>query len=135
MGITRAQIASLRGKIERLCSHLEDSEKVYVPIYKGETREDAIIAFERQFGPTPVTRMWFGHDNWRTREEAVGSALHMPGITRRQLRLVATFLDGKTRGIPTAACFERMRQRQDQQHISGKQVIDDENKDGGSLPG
>lgn len=53
MGITRAQIASLRGRIERLSSHIEDGEKMYVPIYKGETREEAIIHFERQFGPTP----------------------------------------------------------------------------------
>jgi hypothetical protein len=111
MGITRAQIASLRGRIERLSSHLEDGEKMYVPVYKGETREQAIIQFERQFGPTPITRMWFGSDNWRTRGEVVGSSLHVPGITRRQLKLLSAFLDGKARGIPSAAYCERMRHR------------------------
>ena len=45
MRITRAQIASLRGRIERLSSHLEDGEKRYVPVYKGETREEAILEF------------------------------------------------------------------------------------------
>ena len=102
MGITRTQIASLRGKIEGLSSRLEDGEKMYVPVYKGETREEAITEFERQFGPTPTNRMWFGYDQGRTREEVVGSPLHMPGITRRQLKLVAAYLDGKTRGIPSA---------------------------------
>jgi hypothetical protein len=63
MGITRAQIASRRGRIERLSSHLEDGEKMYVPVYKGETRDEAILEFERKFGQTPVTRMWFGSDN------------------------------------------------------------------------
>jgi hypothetical protein len=137
MGITRAQIASLRGKIERLSSHLEDGEKVYVPVYKGETRDEAILEFERQFGPTPIARMWLGSDNWRTREEVVGSPLHMPGITRSQLKLLAAFLDGKTRGIPNAAYFERAGQGREpsKQHISGEQAIDDEDKRDGALPG
>lgn len=69
--------------------------------------------------------MWFGHDNWRTREGVVGYPLYMPGITRRQLRLREAFLDGKTRGVTTAAYFERARQGPEpsKQHISGELVI------------
>ncbi len=116
---------------------LRTARREYVPVYKGETREEAILEFERQFGPTPITRMWFGSDNWRTREGMVGSPLHMPGITRSQLKLLAAFLDGKTRGIPNAAYFERAGQGREtsKQHISGEQAIDDEDKRDGALPG
>jgi hypothetical protein len=61
----------------------------------------------------------------------------MPGITRRRLKLLAVFLDGKARGIPNAAYFERAGQGREpsKRHISGEQVIEDENKSGGSFPG
>ena len=76
--VTRTQLDRLTSRVEQLATVLEPETVAYVPIYRGESRDDALAAYDEERGSQPrAKRIEFNRvrHNW-TRAKAKANGIH-----------------------------------------------------------
>ena len=112
--VTRTQIDRLTSRVEQLANVIDPEATVAVPVYHGETEQEALAAYEKERGALkPGTRIEFNHARpLETRAECIASGMHgFYCMTSDELGRLLKEIDGKTRGLPLQQ-YERTNEKE-----------------------
>ena len=101
--VTRTQLDRLTSRIEKLATELDPEPTATVPLYHGETEQEALAAYEEERGSLKhCTRIEFNRARpGETRAECMLSGMHgCYCMSPDELGRVLKEIDGKTRGLP-----------------------------------
>ena len=99
--VTRTQLDRLTSRVEQLANVVDPNPPAQVPVYDGDTEQEALAAYEKERGPIArnrriVFKRFYGET--RATVQPVDHMFHC--MSPEELTALFKEIDGKTRGLP-----------------------------------